>query len=431
MFGNLVQVCLCSWDSKMEIPSSDSFVNPLRKGHLQKLTGRGWLYSGSWKKRYCVLEGSKFYFYENEQSKGNEKSCGVLNLDYYDVCEENTPKDKKSPHVFIIGTSVRGFFDNRHQFAAESTEELQAWIRAIQSAIEEARVSRRKPGRKRHLEGKSPDLSTSSQESEGTSTACLVNATKDRARGPQGRRLPQRKSMMPASRSIEDTDIRQRSISLSDQHRSNAIDEEDSSPSSKSPTDSKWLSLSMEEVDRNKDEGADNQRSSSVFDLPQQKEEILPQKPHKRVGNLLGQHAALTKELEMRLKSGRAPGHVRAPSESDEDHSGESRMDAKMEHLTSKVNSTTDALSALEDKVSVLMRRMETTREKDENATSQVGNALLQVTVTLQEAERINAECKRALADANRAKTEYQLLAKECKETLAKLNNTESQQNGA
>ncbi|GFQ79907.1 PH domain-containing protein [Trichonephila clavata] len=66
MFGNLVQVCLCSWDSKMEIPSSDSFINPLRKGHLQKLTGRGWLYSGSWKKRYCVLEGSKFYFYENE-----------------------------------------------------------------------------------------------------------------------------------------------------------------------------------------------------------------------------------------------------------------------------------------------------------------------------------------------------------------------------
>ncbi|GFT33827.1 PH domain-containing protein [Trichonephila clavipes] len=52
--------------SVFEIPSSDSFINPLRKGHLQKLTGRGWLYSGSWKKRYCVLEGSKFYFYENE-----------------------------------------------------------------------------------------------------------------------------------------------------------------------------------------------------------------------------------------------------------------------------------------------------------------------------------------------------------------------------
>ncbi|GFY66708.1 uncharacterized protein TNIN_79591, partial [Trichonephila inaurata madagascariensis] len=117
-----------------------------------------------------------------------------------------------------------------------------------------------------------------------------------------------------ASRSIEENDIRQRSISLSDQHRTNAIGEEDSSPSSKSPTDSKWLSLSMEEVDRNKEDGSDNQRSSSVFDLPQQKEEILPQKPHKRVGNLLGQHAALTKELEMRLKSGRTPGHVRAPS---------------------------------------------------------------------------------------------------------------------
>ncbi|GFT33858.1 uncharacterized protein TNCV_4383511 [Trichonephila clavipes] len=232
------------------------------------------------------------------------------------------------------------------------------------------------------------------------------------------------------SRSIEENDIRQRSISLSDQHRTNAIGEEDSSPSSKSPTDSKWLSLSMEEVDRNKEDGSDNQRSSSVFDLPQQKEEILPQKPHKRVGNLLGQHAALTKELEMRLKSGRTPGHVRAPSEEEEE--GESRMDAKMEQLASKVNSTTEALSSLEDKVSVLTRRMEAAREKNEKATSQVGDVLLQVTVTLQEAERINAECKRALADANKAKAEYQLLAKECKETLAKLNNdTESQPSGA
>ncbi|GBM22245.1 hypothetical protein AVEN_273431-1 [Araneus ventricosus] len=423
MIGNLVQVCLCNWDSKMEIPSSDSFANPVKKGHLLKLTGRGWLYSGSWKKRYCVLEGSKFYFYENEQSKGNEKTCGVVNLDYYDVCEENSPKDKKNPYVFIIGTSVRGFFDNRHQFAAESADDMQSWIRAIQTAIAEARVSRRKPSRKRHLEGKSPDLSTSSQESEGTSTACLVNATKDRARGPQGRRLPQRKSMMPASRSVEEADIRQRSISLSDAQRSNAAG--DSSPSSK---DGKWLSLSMEEVDRDKESGSDNQRSSSAFDLPQHKEEITPQKPYKRAGNLLGQHAALTKELEMRLKSGRTPAHVRAPSESEEEEPAEDRMGAKMEQLATKVTSANESLCNLEEKVGLLTKRVEATHEK---AASQMGDVMLQVTVTLQEAERINAECKRVLADANKAKSEYQLLARECRETLAKLNSAETQQNGA
>ncbi|XP_035224079.1 src kinase-associated phosphoprotein 2-like [Stegodyphus dumicola] len=166
MYGNLAQVCLCSWDSNMQdIPASNSFINPHKTGLLQKLVGRGWLYSGTWKPRYCVLDGSKFYFYENEQSKGNEKTCGVINLDYYDLCEENNVKDKKNPHVFIIGTSVRGFFDNRHQFSAGSADEMQSWIRSIQAAITEARQSRRKAGRKqqRHLEGKSPDLSSSSQ----------------------------------------------------------------------------------------------------------------------------------------------------------------------------------------------------------------------------------------------------------------------------
>lgn len=277
------------------------------------------------------------------------------------------------------------------------------------------------------MESSPPD-----QESEGTSTACLVNATKDRARGPQGRRLPQRKSMMPASRSVEEADIRQRSISLSDAQRSNAAGDGDSSPSSKSPPDGKWLSLSMEEVDRDKDSGSDNQRSSSAFDLPQHKEEaVAPQKPYKRGGNLLGQHAALTKELEMRLKSGRTPAHVRAPSESEEEEPAEERMGAKMEQLSTRVTSANESLSNLEEKVGLLARKVEASQEKNEKIKSEMGDVMLQVTVTLQEAERVNAECKRVLADANKAKSEYQLLARECRETLAKLNSAENQQNGA
>ncbi|GIX67451.1 PH domain-containing protein [Caerostris extrusa] len=97
MVGNLVQVCLCSWDSKMEIPSSDSFAHPLRKGHLQKLTGRGWLYSGSWKKRYCVLDGSKFYFYENEFERACERS--YLNRDVFLFEESNS---RKRYFIFVV-----------------------------------------------------------------------------------------------------------------------------------------------------------------------------------------------------------------------------------------------------------------------------------------------------------------------------------------
>ncbi|KAG8197763.1 hypothetical protein JTE90_006806 [Oedothorax gibbosus] len=392
MIGNLVQVCVCSGYSKMDIPASDSFASPLKTGFLLKLTGRGWLYSGTWKKRYCVLDGSKFYFYEKEQSKGSEKTSGVLNLDYFDVCEES-PSDKKNPHVFVVGTSVKGFFDNRHQFSAETADDLQSWIRTIQNAITDARDSRRKPaGRKqRHLEEKSPDLSHSSQEG-ATSPTCLENVTKDRVRGPQGRRLPQRKSMMPASRKeVIDEEIRQRSISVSSPQRSDTTP-----PQSPGGVDtSKWLSLSMEEVDREREEEGELERSSSVFDLPQKPE---PKVAPKR-GGLMGQHAALTKELEMRLKAGRRP-----PSQSEdttvEDEPKESE-DRRLDALSSRVDETRQTNS---------LRRP---RWKPQ-----------------QEAERINDECKRALADANRAKEVYQMLAKECRDTLDQLSkDPQSQHN--
>ncbi|GIX67443.1 PH domain-containing protein [Caerostris extrusa] len=320
------------------------------------------------------------------KAKGARNLAVLSTLTTMTYAKKTVPKTKRTPYVFIIGTSVRGFFDNRHQFAAESADDMQSWIQAIRGAIAEARVSRRKPSRKRHLEGKSPDLSTSSQESEGTSTACLVNATKDRARGPQGRRLPNRKSMMPASRSVEEADIRQRS----------------------GPREGGF------------------RQPEEQFGVrpPPAKEEIAPQKPHKKVGNLMGQHAALTKELEMRLKAGRTPVHRRPPSESEED---EVQGTGKLDQLASKVSSTSESLAALEERVGALTRRVDAGRERSEK---QVGDILLQVTVTQQEAERINAECKRALVDANKAKAEYQLLVKECKEMLAKLNSdSDSQQN--
>ncbi|GFY77256.1 PH domain-containing protein [Trichonephila inaurata madagascariensis] len=95
----------------MEIPSSDSFINPLRKGHLQKLTGRGWLYSGSWKKRYCVLEGSKFYFYENElygrtwmnMEELTQRNRQVLPEGHVDKCKNVTQKIRETKSSCFYG----------------------------------------------------------------------------------------------------------------------------------------------------------------------------------------------------------------------------------------------------------------------------------------------------------------------------------------
>ncbi|XP_054720141.1 uncharacterized protein LOC129229792 isoform X1 [Uloborus diversus] len=448
MYGNLVQVCFCSWDSSMDIPASDSFSSPLKTGFLEKLIGRGWLYSGSWKKRYCVLDGSKFYFYENEHCKGYEKTCGVINLDYYDVCEENSVKDKKNPHVFLIGTSVRGFFDNRHQFATESVDELRHWIEAIQGAIAEARLNRRKPARKQHqqqhqrplVEGKSPDLSNSSQEeSEGASTTCLVNATKDRVKGPQGRRLPQRKSMMPTARTTEETtDMRQRSISLSSPETSEDIPEEPNERLQTSTSENKWLSLSMEEVDRERDP-TPGQRSNSAFDLPQEHATPLENGGILKMrcglprmgGNLLGQHAALARELEMKLKAGRIPGPKRPLSPEGKDGEEEQHIDAEtvtLEDLSSRVESTKDTLNQLEERLGHLTNRVETTNEKNEKAKSEVGDILLQVTVILKEAERINAESKRTLNEIQKSKLEHQGLAQTCKECKAAIAKSKEEQ---
>ncbi|XP_054720143.1 uncharacterized protein LOC129229792 isoform X2 [Uloborus diversus] len=388
MYGNLVQVCFCSWDSSMDIPASDSFSSPLKTGFLEKLIGRGWLYSGSWKKRYCVLDGSKFYFYENEHCKGYEKTCGVINLDYYDVCEENSVKDKKNPHVFLIGTSVRGFFD---------------------------------------------------EESEGASTTCLVNATKDRVKGPQGRRLPQRKSMMPTARTTEETtDMRQRSISLSSPETSEDIPEEPNERLQTSTSENKWLSLSMEEVDRERDP-TPGQRSNSAFDLPQEHATPLENGGILKMrcglprmgGNLLGQHAALARELEMKLKAGRIPGPKRPLSPEGKDGEEEQHIDAEtvtLEDLSSRVESTKDTLNQLEERLGHLTNRVETTNEKNEKAKSEVGDILLQVTVILKEAERINAESKRTLNEIQKSKLEHQGLAQTCKECKAAIAKSKEEQ---
>ncbi|XP_035205976.1 uncharacterized protein LOC118181009 [Stegodyphus dumicola] len=196
----------------------------------------------------------------------------------------------------------------------------------------------------------------------------------------------------------------------------------------------------MEEMDRGKEEGVDSQRSSSTFDLPQQKTseqengdlpKPIQRKLGPRMGNLMGQHAAITKELEMKLKCGMAPGVRRIPSEDEEDQSKEEmETGKKIEYLSAKVDLAKDTLNVLEERVSLLTTRVEATSEKSDKTTSQVGDLLLQVTVTLKEAERINAECKRALEEANKARTEYQLLVKECKETLVKLNGEQESENG-
>lgn len=67
----------------------------LHSGRIQQLSGKGLLQSGSWKKRYCVLDGQRLFFYNNQQESSSdpsrswkEKTGHYIDLRCYDICEE-------------------------------------------------------------------------------------------------------------------------------------------------------------------------------------------------------------------------------------------------------------------------------------------------------------------------------------------------------
>lgn len=261
-----------SQEQRTEIPAASSFSKARKSGTLRKLTRRGWLYPGSWKSRYCVLDGTKLYFYENEQSRGTERTSGVLNLDYFDVCDEGKQKDKRVSNVFVISTSVRGIFDlqTRHFFAADTLPEMNDWIQRIRLAITDARNNRSRAGRAKgnsnqqlnagsdksgSLRGSgtrkssAEDRLTKSASPEpqvGSDTSSpdnrLYTPTKNRPKGPQGRRLPQRKSMLPPSKDadveMDEGDGPQRARSMS---ALECITEGDT-------TDNSWLTSPLEDL---------------------------------------------------------------------------------------------------------------------------------------------------------------------------------------
>ncbi|XP_040359509.1 uncharacterized protein LOC8037559 isoform X1 [Ixodes scapularis] len=223
-----------------EVPPASSFVKPCKKGTLSKIVGRRWLFLPLWKERYCVLDDNKLYYYENETSKGTNSNCGVIHLENFDVCEEY--ESKAVQNAFIITTANRGFFDVRplcnvfnssnrvekkvfasnplwffvffsfrqpcHTFAADTLPEVCDWIANIRSKLNPTvqkrtsfiRKSLSKRRKNRHslekqlqnVPRQSPDPALDIPGKEP-----LESITKNRAKGPAGRRPPQRKSQMP------------------------------------------------------------------------------------------------------------------------------------------------------------------------------------------------------------------------------------------
>uniref|UniRef100_A0A131YGS1 PH domain-containing protein n=1 Tax=Rhipicephalus appendiculatus TaxID=34631 RepID=A0A131YGS1_RHIAP len=199
--------------SVADIPPATSFAKPCKKGTLTKLVGRRWIFLPVWKERYCVLDGNKLYYYDSETSKGTNSHCGVINLDLFDLCEEY--ESKSVQNGFVITNTNRGFFDECHTFSAGTLSEVCDWIAHIRTQLNQSIVQKRTSFLRKSLAKRKTRKSLESQANVESSPKVpdptldipgkepLESITKNRAKGPAGRRLPQRKSQMPKSLSQE------------------------------------------------------------------------------------------------------------------------------------------------------------------------------------------------------------------------------------
>lgn len=177
------------------------------------MVGRRWIFLPLWKERYCVLDGNKLYYYDSETSKGTGSQCGVINLDLFDTCEEY--ESKSVQNGFVITTTNRGLFDEYHTFAAGTLSEVCDWIAHIRAQLNQSIVQKRTSFFRKSLAKRKSRKSLEPQVKPEPSPVPadptldipgkepLESITKNRAKGPAGRRLPQRKSHMPKSLSQE------------------------------------------------------------------------------------------------------------------------------------------------------------------------------------------------------------------------------------
>lgn len=98
----------------------------LHSGRIQQLSGKGLLQSGSWKKRYCVLDGQRLFFYQQDSSSdpSKEKTGHYIDLRCYDICEEAAGSIIKDVQRSRSGSSssVTGSSKEQHVWVISSAD---------------------------------------------------------------------------------------------------------------------------------------------------------------------------------------------------------------------------------------------------------------------------------------------------------------------
>uniref|UniRef100_A0A3Q3E8I6 Pleckstrin homology domain-containing family O member 1-A-like n=1 Tax=Hippocampus comes TaxID=109280 RepID=A0A3Q3E8I6_HIPCM len=156
---------------------------PDKFGWLRKFCGRG-IFRELWRSRYVVLRGEHLFISEKEV-RDERKSQEVVDLADYERSEElrkAKSRSKKNHSRFtLIRCRRRGNTVPNLLFLAVSPEEKESWITALNVAIAKA---------------KNRVLDQVTMEED-----VLVHPTRDRAKIPQGRRLPTRGHLMTVASS--------------------------------------------------------------------------------------------------------------------------------------------------------------------------------------------------------------------------------------
>ncbi|XP_051927070.1 pleckstrin homology domain-containing family O member 1-A [Hippocampus zosterae] len=156
---------------------------PDKLGWLRKFCGRG-IFRELWRSRYVVLRGEHLFISEKEV-RDERKSQEVVDLADYERSEElrkAKSRSKKNHSRFtLIRCRRRGNTVPNLLFLAVSPEEKESWITALNVAIAKA---------------KNRVLDQVTMEED-----VLVHPTRDRAKIPQGRRLPTRGHLMTVASS--------------------------------------------------------------------------------------------------------------------------------------------------------------------------------------------------------------------------------------
>lgn len=213
----------------------------VHSGCLSKLSGKGLLHSATWKRRFCVLDSKRLYYYDTKEGKRTNgqvgKTCNYVNLAQFDTCTEvkQPAESRKGSNVFVVAGSNKALFDTAGLYlSADTPHELKGWITAVTRVLDDQRRHVKKPSAKASVTSKPcarPRSNMAEDENAAASAALSLETlpvaevlhcvTRQRTRGPSGRRLPTHatSSASSSSQSTENEKENQAEAAAAAHHR--------------------------------------------------------------------------------------------------------------------------------------------------------------------------------------------------------------------